>query len=233
MLLRGTASSLHFFGSVLQLITKHQITLSMSRSPHSSHLPTGYCRRLILCFAELPISQNRAPRNAVFQDVLAQKDFKVTVSSGHSANHSPLGDIPCSLRTLRSLTEKHLIWLSRLPKLIWTLSLLKWHLEALPFLKADLCSLLIYPQWGYFSDEQPWSPIWFLGSDFWETSLVTQTVKKPPAMRGTWVWSLGWEDSLEEGMATHFSIVAWRTPWTEEPGGLQSLGSQSQTQLSN
>ena len=153
----------------------------------------------------------------VFQDVLAEKDFKVTVSSGHSANHSLLGDIPCSLRTLRSLTEKHLVWLSRLPKLIWTLSLLKWHLEALPFLKADLCSLLIYPQWGYFSDEWPWNPIWFLGSDFWETSLVTQMVKKPPAMRGTWVWSLGWEDSLEEGMATHFSIVAWRTPWTEEP----------------
>ena len=42
----------------------------------------------------------------------------------------------------------------------------------------------------------------------------------------TWVWSLGWEDPLEEGMATHSSILAWRIPWTEEPGGLQSLGSQ-------
>ena len=46
-----------------------------------------------------------------------------------------------------------------------------------------------------------------------------------------WVQSLGQEDSLEEGMATHSSSLAWRIPWTEEPGGLQSLGSQSQTQL--
>ena len=42
----------------------------------------------------------------------------------------------------------------------------------------------------------------------------------------TWVRSLGWEDSLEEGMATQSSILPWRIPWTEEPGGLQSMGSQ-------
>ena len=45
-------------------------------------------------------------------------------------------------------------------------------------------------------------------------------------MQETWVQSLGQEDSLEEGMATHFYILAWRIPWTEEPGGLQSMGSQ-------
>ena len=56
--------------------------------------------------------------------------------------------------------------------------------------------------------------------------LVAQTVKNPPAMRETWVRSLGWEDPLEEGMATHSSLLAWRIPWTEEPGGLQSTGSQ-------
>ena len=56
--------------------------------------------------------------------------------------------------------------------------------------------------------------------------LVAQTVKNPPAMRETWVRSLGWEDPLEEGMATHSSLLAWRIPWTEEPGGLQSMGSQ-------
>ena len=44
-----------------------------------------------------------------------------------------------------------------------------------------------------------------------------------------WGQSLGWEDPLEEGMATHSSIVAWRIPWTEEPGGLQSIGLQSYT----
>ena len=45
----------------------------------------------------------------------------------------------------------------------------------------------------------------------------------------TWIRSLGWEDPLEEGMATHSSIFAWRVPWTEEPEGLQSIVSQSQT----
>ena len=48
-------------------------------------------------------------------------------------------------------------------------------------------------------------------------------VKNPPAIQETWVQSLCGEDPLEEGMATHSSILAWRTPWTEEPGGLQSM----------
>ena len=52
------------------------------------------------------------------------------------------------------------------------------------------------------------------------TSLVTQMVKNLPAMQDTWVWSLGWEDPLEKGMATHSSILAWRIPWTEKTGGL-------------
>ena len=46
------------------------------------------------------------------------------------------------------------------------------------------------------------------------------------SMQETWVWSLGWEDALEKGMATHSSILAWRIPWTKEPGGLQSKESQ-------
>ena len=56
-------------------------------------------------------------------------------------------------------------------------------------------------------------------------SLVAQMVKNLPAMQETWVQSLGWEDPLEEDMATHSSILAWRIPWTDEPGGLQSIGS--------
>ena len=56
--------------------------------------------------------------------------------------------------------------------------------------------------------------------------LVVQTVKNLPAMQATRVQSPGQEDPLEKGMATHYSILAWRIPWTEEPGGLQSLGSQ-------
>ena len=55
---------------------------------------------------------------------------------------------------------------------------------------------------------------------------MVQTVKNPPAMWETWVQFLGWEDPLEEGMATHSSILAWRIPWTEEPGGPQSMGLQ-------
>ena len=51
-------------------------------------------------------------------------------------------------------------------------------------------------------------------------------VKNLPAMQETWVRSLGQEDPLEKGMATHYSIPAWRIPWTEEPGGLQSTGLQ-------
>ena len=56
-------------------------------------------------------------------------------------------------------------------------------------------------------------------------SLVAQMAKNPPTMRETWVRSLGWEDPLEEEMATHSSTLAWRIPWTEEPSGLQSMGS--------
>ena len=56
--------------------------------------------------------------------------------------------------------------------------------------------------------------------------LMAEMVKNLPAMQQTWVWSLGWEDPLEKGMAPDSSILAWRIPWTEEPGRLQSMGSQ-------
>ena len=56
--------------------------------------------------------------------------------------------------------------------------------------------------------------------------LVAQMVNNLPAMQKTWVQSLGQEDSLEKGIATHSSILAWEIPWTEEPGRLQSTGSQ-------
>ena len=59
-----------------------------------------------------------------------------------------------------------------------------------------------------------------------QASLVAQTVKNLPSMQKTWVPSLGWEDPLQKGMATHSSILAWKIPWTEEPGRLQPMGSQ-------
>ena len=57
-------------------------------------------------------------------------------------------------------------------------------------------------------------------------AMVAQMVKNPPAMQEIQVHSLGWEDPLEKGMATHASILAWRIPWIEEPCRLQSMGSQ-------
>ena len=57
-------------------------------------------------------------------------------------------------------------------------------------------------------------------------ALVAQIAKNPSANLGTWVRSLGWEDPLEKGTATHSSILAWRIQWTEEPGRLQSVGLQ-------
>ena len=57
-------------------------------------------------------------------------------------------------------------------------------------------------------------------------SLVAQLVKNPPAMQETLVGFLGQKDPLEKGQATHSNILAWRISWTEEPGGLQSMGSQ-------
>ena len=62
---------------------------------------------------------------------------------------------------------------------------------------------------------------------------MAQTVKRLPTMRETRVPSLVQEDPLEKGMATHSSVLSWEIPWTEEPGGLQFVGSQSRTRLSN
>ena len=62
---------------------------------------------------------------------------------------------------------------------------------------------------------------------------LAQMVKNQPTMLATWVQALGQEDPLEKEMATHSSILAWRIPWTEEPGRLQSMGSQSQTCLND
>ena len=58
------------------------------------------------------------------------------------------------------------------------------------------------------------------------TSLVAQMVKNLSAMQETWVLFLGWEEPLESGMVTHSSILAWKIPWMEKPGRLQSMGTQ-------
>jgi len=92
--------------------------------------------------------------------------------------------------------------------------------------------------WGHLTDsraEEPRETAFFSRNDaaglrhlstiIW-ASLVAQRVRNLPAMHKTWVRSLGPEDPLEKEMATHSSILAWRISWTEEPGGLQPMGSQ-------
>ena len=69
--------------------------------------------------------------------------------------------------------------------------------------------------------------------NYFYASLVAQMVKNLPAVQENRVISLSQEDPLEKRMATHSSILAWRIPWTEKPGGLQSMESQSQTRLSD
>ena len=73
-------------------------------------------------------------------------------------------------------------------------------------------------QQGALKSHSPWG--------FPLASLVAQMVKNLPAMQETWVQALSQEDPLEKGMATHCSIIAWRIPWTEELGKLESMGSQ-------
>ena len=84
------------------------------------------------------------------------------------------------------------------------------------FLLSKLRNLIFYPVYKYF--------ILCLGQ-LW-ASLVAQTVKHLPAMPEIQVSSLGWEDPLEKEMSTNFSILAWKIPWMEEPGRLQSMESQ-------
>ena len=104
-------------------------------------------------------------------------------------------------------------------------------------LQVSLAATVLIKFWGlqeHPRDQAESSHVARLGFHYWlRTSLVTQIVKNLPAMQDTWVWSLGQEGPLEKIMATHSSILVWRIPWKEEPGGLQSMGSQSWTWLSS
>ena len=86
-------------------------------------------------------------------------------------------------------------------------------------LKVGPCHLGCVSSPTFFISACPY-PVWCVWA-----YLVAQTVKNLPAVQETGVRSLGWEDPLEKGMVTHSSVLAWRIPWTEEPGGLYSMGS--------
>ena len=104
-----------------------------------------------------------------------------------------------SLQTINAEEDMHCWWERKLIQPLWT--------TVCRFLKK----LGIKP---------PYDPASLVAS------LVAQTVKRLPIMWETWVWSLGWEDPLEKEMAAHSSTLAWKIPWAEEPGGLQSMESQ-------
>ena len=88
---------------------------------------------------------------------------------------------------------------------------------------GDLCSI---PGLGRSPGEGTGHPLQYSWASF-----VAQLVKNLPAMQEICVQSLGWEDPLEKGMATHFSILDWRIPWTEEPGGLESVEWQKEAMI--
>ena len=99
--------------------------------------------------------------------------------------------------------------------------------------KTQELLLVKKPDWIYLisrcSVPPPFTSVLFRISvmfSFCRASLVAQTVKHLPTMQKTRVQSLGWEDPLEKAMAPHSSTLAWKIPWTEEPGGLQSMGLQ-------
>ena len=94
-----------------------------------------------------------------------------------------------------------------------------WKLES-------MCTVFIAPNLPF--SKVGYTHTLLLGQRWWviRDSLMAQMVKSLPAMRETWVQSLGRKDPLEVKMATRSSILAWKIPWTEEPGGLQSIGSQ-------
>ena len=88
---------------------------------------------------------------------------------------------------------------------------------------ATHCSILA---WEISSTEEHGRPQSMESERVGHTSLVAQMVKRLSTMRETQVQSLGWEDPLEKEMVIHSSTIAWKIPWTEEPGRLQSMGSQ-------
>ena len=110
---------------------------------------------------------------------------------------------------------------------------LHWQVDSLPL--SPQGKLLLFkkyyfsPHWSSYKTHCQTADISFLISSNFRASQVVLVVKNPPASAGRWkrqFWSLGWEGLLDQGMATHSSIYAWRIPWTEEPSGLRSIGSQ-------
>ena len=114
------------------------------------------------------------------------------------------------------------------------------HIPALPLARSVTSPVFSFLQYLPLAVRQLTVVMVSIHRLLWQLSINTHSlaglrddsaVKSLPAVQKTWDRSLGREDTLEEGMATHSSVLAWRVPWTEAPGGLPSTGSQSQTGL--
>ena len=139
-----------------------------------------------------------------FCERLHLEDDSVTKSEQNHAWNSSVSESPSATTQLPLLAHTSMTW----PCFGQRVSLTVLHLHGLSMWQCLECS------------DTTSSCITSLCTSCWGTSLVAQMVKTLPAVVETQVWSLGWEDTLEKEMATHSSILAWRIPWTEEPGGL-------------
>ena len=151
----------------------------------------------------------------MFLTVYLLPRWPASVSHPSSLSTPPL-NIDAPQDSVPDLLLPHYTWTGESHPFSWVQLLsTRW---PLPNEYLELGSLF----WG----PHPSFPTTHLTSSTWTlvASLVAQSVNSLPAMQETLVWSLGWEDPLEKEMAIHSSILAWRIPWTEEPGGLQSTG---------
>ena len=182
-----------------------------------SHLVVSDCVTpwTIACQASLSITSSRSlPKLMSIESVMP---------SNHLIFHHPLLLLPSifpSIRVFSNESALHIRW----PKY--------WSFLHIPQKSAldILCQVFAIKQWA--ENLSGHLPSWNL--ILWgRISLVAHTVKNLPSMKETQVWSLVQEDPPEKEMATHSGILAWEIPWTEEPGRLQSMGSQSWTWLSD
>ena len=140
------------------------------------------------------------PRNRTWVSHIVGRCFTIWTTRW-ILNHWHTREVPILFLTGKpepsNIIKSAFIWLN-----------VQWRLKI--FILKEKCrkSILFFLNWGIVA------------------SLVVQTVKNLPAMQETWIQSLGWEDPLEKGMATHSSILTWTILWTEEPGMLQFMGSQ-------
>ena len=185
----------------------------MTPSNQESDIKIMIVSNIQLTDHELPVFlSNITPRKKLKDHIICCK-FYVLVGST---------DGPVSLGLSHSVFSQNLVSIG-FPSSLSTLHVP----QQVPYTLPAKMSLMLFP-FNIFLLGQPFQLIISTPSRYDWTSLVAQIVQNQPAMRETQVQSLGREDPMKKGMATHSSILALSIPWTEEPGGLQFMGSQSQ-----